>query len=544
VIALAFKLPAEGSPVHGSTRVLTVDITPERVDDAVGALRELVGQLPDHPGILALTDISVADGRLVVVTPPIAGDALDTALQLYGPAAVDDALPRLRQLAGALDVAARAGLTHGALHPRDIVVSTDDTQIVGIGVADALARAGVVIPLDPRYAAPEVLESRVGTPAGDQFSLAVIAHEWMFGGAVSPADGFLAVPIITGVDVAAMQTTFDTASAPDPAERFGTSLEFCAALERSAGMTSLLDIEPAVSVTELPLRGDAGVAGSAAGFAGGAGSVFGSAPAPPQRQFGILALVATLFVGIALGAAAMRLLGWPSAPQSAIDASQGASSSPTAQAPQPTEVIDLPIAPPRDDLAAAAPPPPAETATPATTPAPRAVPDAVRTAQADAGLLIHSTPVGATVTIDGVERGTTPVAVRGLALGTRRVDVSAPGHLGASRQVTLTAERPSRTLDVELVAETRAESRPTPASPARVATSGSLVVDSRPDGALVTIDGRPSGSTPLTLTGLAPGRRTVRIERPGYRAVTTTVDVKAGERARVAARLEGGSNEE
>jgi hypothetical protein len=60
----------------------------------------------------------------------------------------------------------------------------------------------------------------------------------------------------------------------------------------------------------------------------------------------------------------------------------------------------------------------------------------------------------------------------------------------------------------------------------------------------VTVDGQPAGVTPLTLTGLAPGRRTVRIEHAGYRTVTTTVDVKAGERARVAARLEGGMDEE
>jgi hypothetical protein len=46
--------------------------------------------------------------------------------------------------------------------------------------------------------------------------------------------------------------------------------------------------------------------------------------------------------------------------------------------------------------------------------------------------------------------------------------------------------------------------------------------------------------TPLSLAGLAPGTYSVRIERAGYRAVTTSVEVKAGERARVAARLEGG----
>jgi hypothetical protein len=69
-------------------------------------------------------------------------------------------------------------------------------------------------------------------------------------------------------------------------------------------------------------------------------------------------------------------------------------------------------------------------------------------------------------------------------------------------------------------------------------------VESRPPGALVSIDGRPAGNTPVTLTTVAPGRHTVRIEQPGYRTVTTTVDVKAAERARVAARLEGGSNKE
>ncbi|MGH9175570.1 MAG: hypothetical protein ACRD1H_14490 [Vicinamibacterales bacterium] len=34
------------------------------------------------------------------------------------------------------------------------------------------------------------------------------------------------------------------------------------------------------------------------------------------------------------------------------------------------------------------------------------------------------------------------------------------------------------------------------------------------------------------------------MERPGYRAVTTRVDVRAGERVRVAARLEGGQERE
>jgi hypothetical protein len=388
---LALKLPAEGSPVSGSHRVLNLDITPERMDDAVEALRELIGRLPDHPSVLPLTAVSVADGRLVVVTPPVTGDALDDALQLYGPAAVDDALPRLRQLATALDVIARAGRNHGALHPHDIIVSADDTLIAGCGVAGALSRVGVAVPLDPRYAAPEVLETGEGTPAGDQYSLAVIAHEWMFGSAVALADGFLRVPAIAGLDVSAMQRAFDAATAIIPAERFDSCGEFCAALERSAGVAPMVELDRAADVTELPLRGDAG-------FAAAPGNVFSGADAPssPQRQFGMPAMIATLLLGVVIGAAAMWRLGGLGVAQSGEQPQQftDASMAPVASTPEPTEVVDAPVTPARDDRQAAEPSPP--------------MPDVARAAQADAGLLIHSTPAGATVTIDGIERGVTP----------------------------------------------------------------------------------------------------------------------------------------
>lgn len=547
MIALAFKLPAEDSPLSGSLRVLDVDITLERVDDVAAALRELVGRLPDHPGILPLTDIHVAAGRLVVVTPPAEGDALDSALAMYGPAAVDDALPRVRQIAGALDVAAQAGLCHGALHPGDILVSADDTRVAGLGVAAALARAGIEVPRAPRYTAPEVLAGRTGSPAGDEFSLAVIAHEWMFGGAAPPADGFLAVPAMAGFDVDAMQQAIDTATAADPDARFGSCLAFAAALERATALergAGLAQAPLIVDPDELPLRiEDREIERERESAeerrAPIAASLFSAAPPPARRQFGAVALVGALLVGIALGAAGMSLLGHPALDGEGTLQDVGAAPVvPAADAPAgPTEVIDPPVTPPRDDMAMSPPPP-------VTTPVAPADNDAAPAAPADAGLLIHSTPPGAVVTVDGIARGATPVAVRGLEFGTRRVGLSSPGYQAAERLVTLTAARPSRTLDVDLLPIARAAAPPPPARSAGTAASASLVVDSRPAGASVTIDGRPSGRTPMTLTGLAPGRRTVRIDHPGYRAVTTTVDVKAGERARVAARLEGGPDDE
>jgi hypothetical protein len=66
---------------------------------------------------------------------------------------------------------------------------------------------------------------------------------------------------------------------------------------------------------------------------------------------------------------------------------------------------------------------------------------------------------------------------------------------------------------------------------------GMLAVESRPLGATVTINGRPSGTTPLNLEALAPGEYRVSLALPGYRPFSTTVRVVAGERARAAASL-------
>jgi len=143
------------------------------------------------------------------------------------------------------------------------------------------------------------------------------------------------------------------------------------------------------------------------------------------------------------------------------------------------------------------------------------------------------------VTVDGTVRGKSPLALRDLELGTRTIVVARPGYVSAERRITLTADRPSRSVDVAMVLVTAA--RPQPTRPAPAAAVGGLVVDSRPPGASVTIDGARRGTTPLTIESLAPGPHTVLIERPGYRPWSTTINVKAGERPRVAASLLGGT---
>ena len=78
------------------------------------------------------------------------------------------------------------------------------------------------------------------------------------------------------------------------------------------------------------------------------------------------------------------------------------------------------------------------------------------------------------------------------------------------------------------------------APPAPVATTGSLVIESRPAGARVFLDGRDLGTTPISLPDVAPGPHRVRIEMAGFSPWVTMAEVKAGVRSRVAASLEQG----
>ena len=53
----------------------------------------------------------------------------------------------------------------------------------------------------------------------------------------------------------------------------------------------------------------------------------------------------------------------------------------------------------------------------------------------------------------------------------------------------------------------------------------------------MTINGKPSGTTPLTLDDLAPGEYRIVLALTGFHNFATTVRVVAGERARAAASL-------
>jgi len=76
-----------------------------------------------------------------------------------------------------------------------------------------------------------------------------------------------------------------------------------------------------------------------------------------------------------------------------------------------------------------------------------------------------------------------------------------------------------------------------PHSPAPVEAVGQLQIKSVPANAAVTIDGKPSGLTPIEVT-LKPGRYKVKVELEGYNTIESEEDVREKERASVVLQLQ------
>jgi hypothetical protein len=129
-------------------------------------------------------------------------------------------------------------------------------------------------------------------------------------------------------------------------------------------------------------------------------------------------------------------------------------------------------------------------------------------------LAVNSTPAGAAITLDGSETGqVTPYTFNELAPGEHTVAVNLAGYEPASQTVSVIAGS-SVTVDFTLIL---------------IPTTGSIVVNSTPVGAAITLDGTETGQvTPYTFSELAPGEHTVAVNLAGYEPATQTVSVIAG----------------
>ena len=199
-----------------------LDITPEQAAALAVALQGVVQAAPSHPSIVRPVGAGLSDGVPYLALEHVAAESLDVAIRHYAPAAVDTALPFVAQMAEALDAAHARGLSHGALHLRDIFVMPELARVSGFGVVSALERVGLRGPLRRPYTAPEQIAGADWGPASDRFALAAIAYELLTGKRAAGTGGH-ATDHLAGVpgvsDATRVARVFAAALADDPDAR-------------------------------------------------------------------------------------------------------------------------------------------------------------------------------------------------------------------------------------------------------------------------------------------------------------------------------------
>lgn len=149
-----------------------------------------------------------------------------------------------------------------------------------------------------------------------------------------------------------------------------------------------------------------------------------------------------------------------------------------------------------------------------------------------APLTVRTTPPGAAVFVDGRAVGAAPVTDVPVAGSSATVRVELDGY--APLDTVIAAQDGAwAPLALRLTPEASPSEPPPPEAPAR----GGLTVASEPSGAAVFVDGRRRGTTPLTLSDVAPGERALRLELDGYAPWTGSARVEAGGTRRVDAPL-------
>lgn len=209
-----------------------LDLPPETAHRFVGELDRLIAAAVVHPGVASFLSAGLTDATPYLGMDFVAAESFDVVIRDYGPSPVVDGLRIASQLAAALDHAAESGVFHGALHPRDVLVSPDETRVTGLGIAQALDAVGLIPPVRRPYTAPERVAGHPWDRRADGFSLAALIFEVLFGRRITGvgAQAAEAATRIDGASLDGLKTLFRTALAERPDERFATASDFAAAL--------------------------------------------------------------------------------------------------------------------------------------------------------------------------------------------------------------------------------------------------------------------------------------------------------------------------
>jgi hypothetical protein len=135
------------------------------------------------------------------------------------------------------------------------------------------------------------------------------------------------------------------------------------------------------------------------------------------------------------------------------------------------------------------------------------------------GLVVKSSPGGATVFVDGQEKGVTPLNLENVEKGLHIVKVAKNCFSVVEKKVDMTASKKTE-IDVHLES-----------------LCGGLVVKSSPGGATVFVDGQEKGVTPLRLDNIRKGNISIKLIKKGFETESKIITVKPSEEREFFAKL-------
>jgi TonB family protein len=540
-----------------------------------------------HPNIVTLFDIGEENGVPFLAMEFVDGQTIAEALEKGERFKPEKVLGLVSQIAAALDYAHSRGVVHRDIKPSNLIVQEGDRiKVTDFGIAklvDAeITLAGTLLGT-PSYMSPEQAMGEPLDGRSDLFSLGVCAFEMLSGQQPFPGNNVTSIlyklvhvdPVepgdleLNGLVPHKWREVFHKVLAKQPENRYESGGAFVRDLELCLGSwftglgeetlvmptpdESTVTLAEAPHPVELSRDGSADFAGedSEATVRLSTAETGGTSPAETET----VVLAAPSEMG--RGPDDSGTVGLESRPAGADDTVALPPSAPPGE-PTPDATVSL------DAATATQPPvlpPPARERRPlpvgtllaaaaalfvlaatvvgwllwqrgavSSRPvvAQRPLPDAPAppTPFPSLGTLrVSSQPEGARVSLNGEERGSTPLELAEVPFGVYEVQIELEGYETTTRDVSLNAGSPTAQ-----VAAALARRRP----PVRLGTAGFA---STPEGAEVVVDGRSVGRTPLDGVRLPPGTHRVEISLAEHETWSGRVKVASGQEARVVAEL-------
>ena len=151
-----------------------------------------------HPHIIPIFAVRESENLVYFVMKFVEGRSLESIIKELGPLPIPMAQSILQQVGGALAYAHRRGVIHRDIKPGNIMIDSDgwavvtDFGIAKVSEARGLTMTGATVGT-PSYMSPEQCAAQDITPASDQYSFGVVAHEMFAGKQPFTGDSIMAI---------------------------------------------------------------------------------------------------------------------------------------------------------------------------------------------------------------------------------------------------------------------------------------------------------------------------------------------------------------